>query len=202
MVGLHVFYLSVLLFCGGGVLSTPLCLTGDFDAQLQHILHTQVDYAQDPELIISRVLGDVRATLSQRWQGFKLIPFGSLTYGLVTKTSDLDVSIRLPNFNSTSSSYVLMETKQILQKHPELYTYLRIQNNLKCTDLCIQAVFALDANNGEVVVHEYAMKIKQFLKSVAEMFKELPRDSILRALVVKDEQKEIATKEQCNQSTE
>ncbi|KAJ8731583.1 hypothetical protein PYW07_004747 [Mythimna separata] len=124
MVVLNASYLLVLLFCGSGVLSTPLCLTGDFDAQLQHILHTQVDYAQDPELIISRVLDDVRATLSQRWQGFKLFPYGSLTSGLGTKSSDLDISLHLPNFNYSSALYVIEETRQLIQKQPDLYIHL------------------------------------------------------------------------------
>ncbi|KAJ8731582.1 hypothetical protein PYW07_004746 [Mythimna separata] len=124
MVVLNTSYLLVLLLCAGGVLSTPLCLTGDFDSQLQHILHTQVDYAQDPELIVSRVLDDVRATLSQRWQGFKLFPFGSLTSGVGTKSSDLDITLHLPNFNYSSALDVIEETRQLFQKQPDLYIHV------------------------------------------------------------------------------
>ncbi|KAJ8721888.1 hypothetical protein PYW08_004290 [Mythimna loreyi] len=131
MVVLKLSYFLLLLLCGGGVLSTQLCLTGDFDSQLRHLLSVQMGSTEDPEQIISRILNDVRDTLSQRWQGFKLIPFGSLIAGISTKSSDLDISFRLPNLNYSSSSNIFEEAKQLFQQQATLYTDIFVEQTIK-----------------------------------------------------------------------
>ncbi|KAJ8720444.1 hypothetical protein PYW07_012487 [Mythimna separata] len=109
---------AVLVLCGSGVLS----LAGDFDSQLQKILQEQTLSPQDP--VITQVLDDVRATLDQRWQGYDLILCGSLAVGLGTLASDIDLVVKLPNFNSSAGSYVLEEIKTLFTKQPELYSTL------------------------------------------------------------------------------
>lgn len=55
-----------------GVLCAPLCLKGDFDSQLRHILQEVMSSGDDAATIISRVLDDVQNTLEQRWQGITM----------------------------------------------------------------------------------------------------------------------------------
>ncbi|KAJ8720442.1 hypothetical protein PYW07_012485 [Mythimna separata] len=118
---------SVLAFCGSAVLSAPLSLAGDFDSQLQHILHEQTLTPQDPA--ISRALHDVRATLDQRWPGYELFLTGSLAAGLGIKASDIDVSIRLPHFNVSAGLYVLKETAKLFNEQPELYLEVKYRHD-------------------------------------------------------------------------
>lgn len=64
---------AVLVSARSGVLSGPLCLTGDFDSQLRQILHElQLISVQNPQELISRVRADVETTLNRRWPGESL----------------------------------------------------------------------------------------------------------------------------------
>ncbi|KAJ8719867.1 hypothetical protein PYW08_012042 [Mythimna loreyi] len=120
---------AVLVFCCSGAVCAPLCLEGDFDSQLQQILRAQMLSAQDPS--VTQALGDVRATLDQRWPGYDLTLCGSLAIGVGTILSDIDLVVKLPNFNSSAGLYVLEETDALLNNQPELYsncTYKHIVN--------------------------------------------------------------------------
>ncbi|KAJ8719865.1 hypothetical protein PYW08_012040 [Mythimna loreyi] len=119
---------AVLVFYGSGAVCAPLCLEGDFDSQLQQILRAQMLSAQDPS--VTQALGDVRATLDQRWQDYELVLTGSLAIGLATIASDIDLAIHLPNSNSSAGLYVLQETEQLFKKQPELYSEMKHRHNV------------------------------------------------------------------------
>ncbi|KAJ8719866.1 hypothetical protein PYW08_012041 [Mythimna loreyi] len=119
---------AVLVFCSSGAVCAPLCLAGDFDSQLQHILQELMIPEQDPS--VTRVLDDVRTTLDQRWQGYELIVAGSVAAGLGTKASDIDLAVRLPNNNASTNLYVLQETEKLFNKQPELYSHVKIVDTI------------------------------------------------------------------------
>lgn len=68
---------------------------------------------------------------------------------------------------------------------------IRIKENLNVSSpVCIQSVFQHDQNAAERLSPENAMEYKSLYKSVAKLFKDLPSDSILKIILVKDQFKE------------
>ena len=98
--------------------------------------------------------------------GFKLIPFGSLTTGVIAKSSDVDISFQLPNFNSSADSYVLQETKKLFLNQPALYSNVR---GLILPVFAFASFFHIPSQqevdlvfkNGEAVVHK-SMLVKYY----------------------------------------
>uniref|UniRef100_A0A2A4K108 PAP-associated domain-containing protein n=1 Tax=Heliothis virescens TaxID=7102 RepID=A0A2A4K108_HELVI len=103
---------------------SELCLEGSFDAQLQQVLDIYMLRPQLEACIISTVETDVLHTLNQRWQGIQMTPYGSLVTGLGTRSSDLDFSVSVPNYNSSRDAEwdMLHEINRLVKQQPDLYS--------------------------------------------------------------------------------
>lgn len=106
------------------VVRSELCLQGGFESQLQQVLDAYMLRPQLESCIITTVADDVLRTLSPRWQGIEMTPFGSLVTGLGTHSSDLDFSVTMPNYNSSRDAEwdMLHEINELVMKQPDLYS--------------------------------------------------------------------------------
>ncbi|XP_063894711.1 uncharacterized protein LOC135117963 [Helicoverpa armigera] len=151
------------------VARSELCLQGGFESQLQQVLDAYMLRPQLEACIITTVADDVLRTLSPRWQGIEMTPFGSLVTGLGTHSSDLDFSVTMPNYNSSRDAEwdMLDEINELVMQQPDLYSeihyftradFARYSFNHSTTHRKVDLVFRLGDNgvqNSKVIKYYF-----------------------------------------------
>ncbi|XP_047028379.1 speckle targeted PIP5K1A-regulated poly(A) polymerase-like [Helicoverpa zea] len=151
------------------VARSELCLQGGFESQLQQVLDAYMLRPQLESCIITTVADDVLRTLSPRWQGIEMIPYGSLVTGLGTHLSDLDFSVTMPNYNSSRDAEwdMLHEINELVMQQPDLYSeinystkavFARYSFNHSTTHRKVDLVFRLGDNgvqNSKVIKYYF-----------------------------------------------
>ncbi|CAB3223358.1 unnamed protein product [Arctia plantaginis] len=118
----------MLVWIRWGVHGSPMCTLGDFDDQVQYLLVSEM---LDPVEIqqIDLMIVKFQEKLRTRWDGANLLLYGSLMIGIGLKTSDVDLYLRIPNYNNTADAYVIYETAKLLHTEPSKYSNIQLKYN-------------------------------------------------------------------------